>query len=51
LRRSAELAALEERLRGALGTRVDLSRGRKGGRIVIHFFSDEELESIMNRLG
>jgi ParB family chromosome partitioning protein len=51
LRRSAELAALEERLRGALGTRVNLSRGRKGGRIVIHFFSDEELESIMDRLG
>jgi ParB family chromosome partitioning protein len=49
-RRPAEVAALEEHLRGALGTRVDLTKGRKGGRIVIHYFSDEELESIVDRL-
>lgn len=49
-RRPAEIAALEEQLRGTLGTRVDLSKGRKGGRIVIHYFSDEELESIVDRL-
>jgi len=49
-RRPAEVAALEEQLRGALGTRVDLTKGRKGGRIVIHYFSDEELESIVDRL-
>ena len=49
-RRPAEVAALEEQLRGSLGTRVDLSKGRKGGRIVIHYFSDEELESIVDRL-
>jgi ParB family transcriptional regulator, chromosome partitioning protein len=50
-RRPAELSALEEQLRGTLGTRVDLTRGRKGGRIVIHYFSDEELESLIDRLG
>jgi ParB family chromosome partitioning protein len=49
-RRSADVAALEEQLRGSLGTRVDLTKGRKGGRIVIHYFSDEELESIIDRL-
>ena len=49
-RRPAEVAALEEQLRGSLGTRVDLSKGRKGGRIVIHYFSDEELETIVDRL-
>lgn len=49
-RRPAEILALEEQLRGTLGTRVDLSKGRKGGRIVIHYFSDEELESIVDRL-
>jgi ParB family chromosome partitioning protein len=48
--RSADIAALEEQLRGTLGTRVDLTKGRKGGRIVIHYFSDEELESIIDRL-
>jgi ParB family chromosome partitioning protein len=49
-RRSADVAALEEQLRGALGTRVDLTKGRRGGRIVIHYFSDEELDSIVERL-
>ena len=50
-RPSADLAAIEERLRGSLGTKVELRRGRKGGRLVIHFFSDEELEAIIERLG
>ena len=50
-RRAAELLALEERLRGSLGTKVDLSRGRNGGRVVIHFYSDEELEALIDRLG
>jgi len=47
----AELAALEERLRGALGTRVSLVKGRRGGHITIHFYSDEELEGLLERLG
>lgn len=42
----AETAALEERLREALSTRVELHRGRRGGRLVIHFYSDEELDAI-----
>jgi len=50
-RRPADLVALEERLRGALGTKVDLTKGRSGGRVVIHYYSDEELEAIINRLG
>jgi len=49
-RRSADLVALEEKLRGALGTKVDLTRGRSGGRVVIHYYSDEELEAIIERL-
>ena len=49
-RRPADLVALEERLRGALGTKVDLTKGRSGGRVVIHYYSDEELEAIINRL-
>jgi ParB family chromosome partitioning protein len=46
----AEMAAIEESLRAALGTRVELQRGRNGGRLVIHFFSDEELEALLERL-
>ncbi len=49
-RRSADLEALEERLRASLGTKVDLTQGRNGGRVVIHYYSDEELEGIIERL-
>lgn len=48
--RDADMAALEERLREAFSTRVSLVRGRRGGRITIHFYSDEELDSIVARL-
>jgi ParB family chromosome partitioning protein len=41
-----DLAALEDRFRLALGTKVSLQRGRKGGRLVVYFFSDEELEGL-----
>jgi ParB family transcriptional regulator, chromosome partitioning protein len=49
-RRSPDLAAIEERLRAGLGTRVEISRSARGGRVTIHFFSDEELETIIERL-
>lgn len=45
-RPSAETQALEGQLRSALGTKVNLYRGKKGGRMVIYFYSEEELESI-----
>lgn len=42
-----ETAALEERFRKSLGTKVNLYRSRKGaGRLVVHFYSEEELQSI-----
>jgi ParB family transcriptional regulator, chromosome partitioning protein len=44
--RQAESDALASRLREALGTKVALKRGRKGGTIIIHFYSDEELNAI-----
>ena len=34
---------VEEELRRALGTKVSLAKSRKGGRIVIEYYSDEEL--------
>ncbi len=45
-----EVEALEEELRAALGTRVSLRRGRRGGRLVIYYYSDEELNAIIERL-
>jgi ParB family chromosome partitioning protein len=44
--RQAESDALAARMREALGTKVTLRRGRKGGTITIHFYSDEELNAI-----
>ena len=35
---------------GALGTKVTLARSRKGGRIIIEFYSDEELGRLYDRL-
>lgn len=45
-----ELAAVEDRLRSHLGTRVTLQSGRKGGLITIHYYSEEELDALVERL-
>ncbi len=49
-RLDAELERVEEDLRQRLGTKVSLSRSRKGGRIVIEYYSDEELARLYDRL-
>lgn len=48
--KSPELASLEEQLRNNLGTKVLLTRGKKGGTISIHYYSDEELNALVDRL-
>jgi ParB family chromosome partitioning protein len=45
-----ELERVEEDLRRALGTKVSMTRTRRGGRIVIEFYSDEELGRLYDRL-
>jgi ParB family chromosome partitioning protein len=45
-----ELERVEEDLRQALGTKVRLARRRRGGRIVIEYYSDEELGRLYERL-
>ena len=44
---SPEIQALEEKLRNALGTKVTLRHGKKGGSLVIHYYSNEELETLL----
>lgn len=44
-----EVAELQERLQASLGTRVTLNRRGQGGTLVIHFYSDEELNSLVDR--
>jgi ParB family chromosome partitioning protein len=51
-RSDPELTALEARVRESLGTKVQLRRRADGrGRLVLHFYSDEELEGLLGRLG
>lgn len=45
-----EITDLEERLRHHLGTRVRLNRRGRGGTLTIHFYSDEELDSLVDQL-
>lgn len=46
-RQSPELRALQDQFRQHLSTKVDLQKNSKGqGTIVIHFYSDEELQAI-----
>jgi ParB family transcriptional regulator, chromosome partitioning protein len=40
----------ERRLGQTLGTRVELKRGQKGGKLIIHYYSDDELNTISGRL-
>ena len=49
-RLDADLERVETDLRERLGTKVSLSRSRKGGRIVIEYYSDEELGRLYERL-
>lgn len=41
-----DAAAIEDRFRQALGTKVQLYKSRRGGRLVIHFYSDDELSGL-----
>ena len=49
-RTDPQLGYLEERLQRALGTQVKLERSRKGGRIVIRFYGEEDLDALLERL-
>ena len=41
-----ETTALEAAFRTALGTKVNLLRSKKGGKLIIHFFSEEDLQRL-----
>lgn len=49
--RSPEVEDLENRLRQFFHTKVNLTKGPRGGTISIAFYSDEELNAILDSLG
>jgi ParB family chromosome partitioning protein len=44
--RDPNVAAAEETLQRALGTKVAITQGKKGGRIELHFFSNDEMQRV-----
>jgi len=47
---TAEVTDIERRLRSSLGTKVALKHGKKGGTVTIYYYSDEELDSLLEKL-
>src|SRR6266480_4138191 len=45
-----DLAQITTDLRAALGTKVEILRGRRGGRIAIQFYSDEDFQRLYEML-
>jgi len=48
--RSADVSDVERRLRASLGTKVTLKHGKKGGTVTIYYYSDEELDSLLEKM-
>jgi ParB family chromosome partitioning protein len=49
LRRSP-FSDVEERLQKRLGTKVSVLNGRRGGKVIIHYFSPAELDGLLEQL-
>jgi ParB family chromosome partitioning protein len=47
---SPEISDLEAKLRTRLGTKVNIHRRKNGGSVVIHYYSEEELNNIIDTL-
>ena len=48
--RNPDVNDMEKRLRASLGTKVTLRHGRKGGTVLIYYYSDEELDALLKKL-
>ncbi len=47
---SADIQAVQAHLRDVLGTKVKLQHSSKGGRITLYYYSDEELDALVEQL-
>ena len=50
IRPNADVSDIERRLRASLGTKVALKHGKKGGAVTIYYYSDEELDGLLEKL-
>ena len=47
---SADVTDVERRLRSSLQTKVSLKHGKKGGTVTIYYYSDEDLDALLEKL-
>lgn len=47
---SADAGDIERKLRASLGTKVALKHGKKGGTVTIYYYSNEELDGLLEKL-
>jgi len=48
--RNANISDVERKLQSSLGTRVALKHGKKGGTVTIYYYSDEDLDALLEKL-
>jgi ParB family chromosome partitioning protein len=48
--KNPDVSDIEKRLRASLGTKVSLRHGKKGGVLAIHYYSNEELDALLDTL-
>jgi ParB family transcriptional regulator, chromosome partitioning protein len=48
--RNANVHDVEKRLQKSLGTKVALKHGKKGGTVTIYYYSDEDLDALLDKL-
>jgi len=48
--KNADVHDVEKRLQHSLGTKVVLKHGKKGGAVTIYYYSDEELDALLEKL-
>ena len=48
--RNPNVSDIERRLRASLGTKVSLKHGKKGGALTIYYYSDEELDALLEKI-
>jgi ParB family chromosome partitioning protein len=48
--KEAGLLEIENRISEALGTKVNIKKGRKGGRFVLNYYSEEEFNNLFKKL-
>lgn len=49
--KSADHKAIEEKISAAMGARVEIKNGKRKSKLIIDFYSNEDLSRILNRLG